>query len=179
MEKEIWRDLPEYEGLYQVSSFGNVRTFKNNRWGLSETPKLLKPGINGRGYYVVNLYKNSKVKMFRVHKLVSIVFLNHTPNGYEIVVNHIDNNPLNNHVSNLELVPQRYNTSCHKTDAGITKIANGKYKTQIRINNKKIHLGNFIDKEEGKRMYQLASENTHLFNGNSKQFRQLFNNIEK
>ena len=175
INREEWRDVPEYEGLYQVSSFGNVKSLsreilKNGKYPFISKEKLLKPKIGTTGYYNVGLSKNNKRKMFQVHQLVAICFLNHKPNGYEIVINHIDNNPLNNHVSNLELVSARYNTSCHKTDAGVTKTPNGKYQAIIFIN-KNIGLGNFIDKEEALQMYQRASNNTHLYKGDNKAFR--------
>ena len=178
INREEWRDVPEYEGLYQVSSFGNVKSLsreilKNGKYPFISKEKLLKPKIGTTGYYNVGLSKNNKRKMFQVHQLVAICFLNHKPNGYEIVINHIDNNPLNNHLSNLELVSPRYNTSCHKIDAGITKIPNGKYKAQILINNKKISLGTFSDKKEALEMYQRASNNIHLYKGNNKEFREL------
>ena len=172
MEKEIWKDVIDYEGLYQISNFGNVKSLNYLRSGKE---KLLKQYISTTGYYIVTLSKNGKGKKFRVHQLVAISFHNHKPNGMEIVVNHVDNNPLNNHVSNLELVTNRYNSSCHKTDVGITKKASGKYQAMISINYKNISLGNFTDKEEAKRMYQLASQNTHLYKGNAKQFRELLN----
>ena len=175
INREEWRDIPGYEGIYQVSSFGNVKSLGNDK---TKKEKLLKPNID-RGYYKVGLFKNGKKKTFKIHQLVATCFHNHKPNGYEIVVNHIDNNQLNNHKDNLELVSPRYNCSCHKTDAGVSKTPNGKYKVQMEINNKYIYLGYFVNKEEGKRMYQLASNNTHLFNGNNKEFRDLLNNIQK
>ena len=165
MEIEIYKDIPGYEGLYQVSNMGNVKSFK---WGKE---RILKKGKDTHGYLNVRLYKESTLKTFMVHKLVSIVFLNHTPNGHETVVNHIDNNPLNNRVDNLELVSNRYNTSCHKTDVGVSWYRRyNKWLSKIWIN-KQINLGYFNTKEEAQEMYQKAVANIHLYDGNNKNFR--------
>lgn len=173
--KEIWKDIPGYEGLYQVSNLGEVLTL-SDRWG---NKRLLKKLISNDGYYVINLYKNKNPKKFKIHQLIAMAFLDHIPNGHQIVVNHIDNNQLNNHVNNLELVSQRYNSSCHKTDVGISwNEERKKWRSQIIINRKDMFLGNFIDKQEALNMYQKALANTHLYNGDAKEFRRLLNEIK-
>jgi hypothetical protein len=171
-KEQIWKDIPGYEGIYQVSSFGNVKSLNYNR---TKKERLLKPGISTNSYYNVNLYKNGKCRTFQVHQLVAICFLNHKPNGYTLVVNHIDNNQLNNYVYNLELVSPRYNSSCHRADAGVTKILNGKYGVKIVINKKQIHLGDFTDKKDALTTYQKAVDNIDKYNGNSREFRKLLN----
>ena len=103
--KEIWKDIPEYEGLYQVSNLGNVRSLNYNRTG---EIKLLKQG-NVNGYKVVILYKDGKKKNYLVHRLVAIAFLPN-PNNLPII-NHKDENPSNNNVNNLEWCTQAYNTN--------------------------------------------------------------------
>jgi hypothetical protein len=102
MQNEIWKDIPNYEGLYQASNLGNVRSLKSN--------KLLKP-TKDVYYYKVGLYKNKKQKKFTVHQLVAICFLNHKPSGYKKVVNHINFNSFDNNVRNLELVSSRENSN--------------------------------------------------------------------
>lgn len=167
--EEIWKDIPQYEGIYQVSNYGNVRSLNYKK---TNTIKLFKPSTNNYGYYQIVLTKNKKPKTFKVHQLVAITFLNHVPNGHNIVVNHIDNNSLNNHVDNLELVSQRYNSSCHKINCGIYwNKNNNKWCSTIKINQKDIYLGSFLNKEEGLQMYELAFNNLHLYNGNKKEFR--------
>ena len=106
--KEIYKDIYGYEGLYQISSLGGVRSLDRKvHWKdtfiKSEGVKL-KPYLTGKGYLTVRLYKNKTKKDFVVHKLVAITFLNHKPNGMKIVVDHIDNNKLNNNVKNLQLI---------------------------------------------------------------------------
>ena len=98
MEEE-WRDIRSYEGLYQVSNLGNVKSF-NNRIK-NKNPMILKQTIDRKnGYLTVSLSKNGKKKIHRVHKLVASIFIDN-PNNYP-VINHKDGNKLNNCVDNLE-----------------------------------------------------------------------------
>ena len=176
--EEIWKDIEGYEELYQVSNFGNVKSLNYNK---TRKEKILKPAINGVGYYQVILSKNGKKKTFRIHKLVVMTFLNHQPDGtHNIVVNHIDNNKLNNHVNNLELVSNRYNSSCHKNNPGVYEHENKKnkkFRVQIWINNQCIHIGYYETIEEANRVYQLATSNVHLYNGDNKEFRELIKTL--
>ena len=172
--EEIYSDIPGYESLYQVSNFGNVKSFRNGTHGLRTEAKLLKPGKNNTGYLGVVLIKNGKRTSIKVHQLVAITFLNHKPNRYEKVVNHIDNNPLNNYLHNLELVTPRYNTSCHRIDPGVIwDKSRDKWQTRIVINKKTVHLGRYIDKKDAINIYQKALANIHLYNGSAKEFRLL------
>ena len=115
MNKEIWKDIPNYEGLYQISNFGKIRSLdaiinckgaKNIDRHLRKG-KILKQVINTKGYYYVNLSKKSKVQNIRVHRLVALVFLDN-PNSYRCI-NHIDGNKLNNNVANLEWCTYSHN----------------------------------------------------------------------
>ena len=113
MQNEVWKDIPNYEGMYQVSNFGNVKSLSrkicNHRGCYISKEIILKYGIDKKGYKTVALCKESKLVTFRVHKLVAITFLNHIPCGYKLVIDHIDENPLNNNVENLQLITQREN----------------------------------------------------------------------
>ena len=151
--KEEYRDIPNYEGLYQVSNLGNVKGIKRN--------KLLKLNIGTTGYYRVMLYKNNKHKNYKVHQLVAMAFLGHIPCGYDIVCDHIDNNPLNNRVDNLQLINQRNN--CSKRLNGTSQYigvywvkSNKNWRAMIRIKGKKKHLGVFDSEIEASKAYQKA-----------------------
>lgn len=90
-----------YEGLYEVSNSGKVRSLKFGK------VKELSPGGNSRGYLIVSLYKECKCKQFLVHRLVVESFIGEIPEG--LIVNHKDENKQNNNVDNLEIVTQKYN----------------------------------------------------------------------
>lgn len=178
--EEIWKAIPGYEGLYEVSNFGNVKSYlvrgtKTNE--LSDTPTLKSKRLS-MGYYAVDLAGTGKKnkKTWRVHVLVAMAFLDHKPDGYNAIINHIDNNPLNNHVDNLEITTQRINTSIHKTDVGVYWNKNSqKWFSMIRVkgyNNQKLYLGGYDDKEQALRVYQNALLNIDKFE-NKEQFRKL------
>ena len=109
---EIWRDINEYEGIYQVSNLGNVRSVDRiiDR-GFSKLPlkgKILSPS-NNAGYLFVILSKNCNAKTAFIHRLVAETFI---PNPDNLpCVNHKDENPLNNRVDNLEWCTYSYNNS--------------------------------------------------------------------
>lgn len=88
---ENWKDVPGYEGRYQISDFGNVKSLISNR--------LLKPSQDKFGYVRFNALKNKKSKTLRIHRLVMEVF---NPINSFMQVNHIDGNKLNNRLNNLE-----------------------------------------------------------------------------
>ncbi|MDD5363601.1 MAG: NUMOD4 motif-containing HNH endonuclease [Ignavibacteria bacterium] len=94
MQNEIWKDIPDYEGIYKASNLGNIKSLKNKK------EKILSPAINDKGYYKVVLYKNKIKKTKLGHRLVAIAFIPNPENKPE--VNHKDGNPLNNNIDNLE-----------------------------------------------------------------------------
>lgn len=92
---EIWRDIDGYRG-YQVSNFGRVRSFANNRHGLCEEHHMLNPVKGKNGRYTVCLGRGNR---YLVSRLVATAFI---PNPSNLpIVRHMDDDPLNNHVSNL------------------------------------------------------------------------------
>ena len=103
--KEIWKDVVGFEGLYEVSNLGNVRSL-NYRGTRKE--QILKPCKNKGGYLSVILWKGGKIKKFLIHRLVAIAFLENSNN--KPCINHIDCNPSNNCVDNLEWCTYSENT---------------------------------------------------------------------
>lgn len=153
---EIWKDVKNYEGLYQVSSEGRVKSLKFGK------DRILKQSPNGCVYLTVGLHKEGKQKTIKVHKLIAIAFLNHIPDGHKIVCDHIDNNKLNNRLENLQLITHRENTSKDKKGGtsqfiGVCwyKVAK-KWRADIWINGKLKHLGLFTSELEASKAYQKA-----------------------
>ena len=104
--KEVWKDIQGYEGLYQISSLGNVKSLNYNRTGKE---CILKYGINTNGYLIVVLSKNGKGKTFAIHRLVAQAFIENPENLP--CVNHKDENKTNNCVNNLEWCSYEYNNN--------------------------------------------------------------------
>ena len=94
--EEIWKDVVGYEGLYQVSNLGRVKSLTRKN---VKQDRLLTP-TNNNGYYCVSLLKNKKRKFCLIHRLVAKTFVENPDNKKE--VNHIDGNKKNNRANNLE-----------------------------------------------------------------------------
>jgi len=112
--KEIWKDIKGYEGAYQISNLGRVKTLrrkiKHPRHGEYLRPeKILRPRINHHGYLRVAFNVNKVTKDFFVHRLIAIAFIPN-PHNYA-TINHMDGNKLNNDISNLEWCTQPENLS--------------------------------------------------------------------
>lgn len=126
MTEEIWRPVEGYEGLYEVSSYGRVRSLdrydKMNRFWKG---RILNLSDNGIGYLRVQLYSNNKAKWFFVHRLVAIAFIPNPDNLPE--VNHIDEDKTNNRIDNLEFCDHKYNLNFGTIKDRIrdTKLKNG------------------------------------------------------
>ena len=109
--EEIWKDIEGYEGYYQVSNLGRVRSLDNyEKFGKvtwKRKGKILKPRLNEKGYALVNLSINSKTKNHRVHRLVWEAFNGPIPEGFEI--NHINENKEDNRLENINLMTHKNN----------------------------------------------------------------------
>lgn len=105
---EIWKDIKSYEGYYQISNFGKVRSvgrYVNSSKGRRfVSTKEILPFDNGKGYLLVCLRKYGKRKNYYVHRLVAQHFLNNWDDC--LVVDHIDYNRKNNSVTNLRVITQ-------------------------------------------------------------------------
>lgn len=103
--KEIWKDVPKYEKLYQVSNLGRIKSLPRN--GTTKKEKILKQTIDNNGYLIVGLHKNNEAKKVCVHWIVADAFISKKENCK--VINHIDGNKLNNKLNNLERCTQSHN----------------------------------------------------------------------
>lgn len=109
--KEIWKKIKDYD-RYEVSNLGNIRSWCSHSGGVKTTPRLLKVNILNSGYASVALFPTNtakKLKRVLVHRLVALAFIEN-PNNYPIV-NHKDENKLNNNASNLEWCTCKENLS--------------------------------------------------------------------
>ena len=164
---EIYKDIKGYEGLYQVSSLGNIRRLKSvvkckADFSRIVNERVLRSSGDGGGYLGVTLSKGSICNRFKIHQLVAIAFLDHTPNGHKLVVNHKDFDKNNNSVKNLEIVTQRNNTnrkhlksSSKYTGVSFDKQSN-KWRADIRIKGKNKYLGLYFNESNAHLAYQQA-----------------------
>ena len=112
--KEVWKDIKGYEGLYQVSNLGRIKSLEREVWNgykvFLKSEKILKPKSNSKdGYLRIALSKNGKVKDKLIHRLVAEEFI---PNPNNLPqVNHKDENKNNNYVTNLEWCDSKYNAN--------------------------------------------------------------------
>lgn len=111
---EIWKDIQGYEGLYQVSNLGRVKSLGRfidrlvygNYW---QEERILKPNKTKYGYLIVELRKNKKPKYFTVHRLVAMTFISNPENKPQI--DHINADKTNNSVNNLRWVTAKENVN--------------------------------------------------------------------
>jgi hypothetical protein len=162
---EVWKDIKDYEGIYQVSNFGNVKSLSRTVLGKNNVPTLLKEKIlkfstSTNGYYQVILNKNSDRKIFKVHSLVAICFLNHIPDGtHNIVIDHINEIKTDNRVENLRLIGHRENVArsvknSTSTYVGVSWSKNAKkWISQITIDGKTKYLGLFDNEKDANKKY--------------------------
>tara|TARA_R110002072_G_C7591078_1_gene503076 strand:+ start:17 stop:517 length:501 start_codon:yes stop_codon:yes gene_type:complete len=159
--KEEFKDIPNYEGIYQVSDLGRVKSLTRKGFdGRSVKERILKPAANNNGYLLIALRRNGKTNMRTIHQLVAEAFLGHTPCGHKLIVNHINFNRQDNRAENLEIDTQRNNTNQKhiKSSSKYTGVCwakdAGKWMSAIRINGNRKHLGYFTDELEASQAYQ-------------------------
>jgi len=161
---EIWKDIKGYEEMYKVSNLGRVKSLsrivnRKNNIKLTVKSKILKEVVSNTGYLVVNVYKNKIRKTRTIHQLVAEKFLDHTPCGYKLVVDHINNTKTDNRAVNLQIITNRQN--CSRTIKG-SSVYTGvrwvneskKWRASIVINKKKKNLGMFYDEYKAHLAYQ-------------------------
>ena len=104
---EIWKDIKGYEGLYQVSNLGRVKSLSKKYGHGKRNEKIMACSLRKDGYISVSLFKKSKGKTFGVHRLVAEAFIPNPDNLPQ--VNHKDENKQNNYANNLEFCTKKYN----------------------------------------------------------------------
>lgn len=112
--REIWKDIKEYEGLYQVSNLGNIKSLNRtieNKGSIGGEYRIKEKNraqtISKTGYYICTLYKKGKGRTFKVHRLIAEVFIDNPDNLP--IINHKDGNKLNNSIDNLEWCDYSHN----------------------------------------------------------------------
>jgi hypothetical protein len=161
---EQWKDILDYEGLYQVSDIGRVKRldrYKNHSSGKGtflSKEKIMKQNKAG-GYYCVSLYKNLIIKNWAVHHLVSIAFMNHYPMQNNLVIDHKNNIKEHNMLSNLQIITHRENSSKDKLNSvgftGVCKTIYG-FVALIKYKEKALNLGTYETPEEASKKYNEA-----------------------
>lgn len=166
--EEIYKDIPGFEGKYQVSNFGNIRTkerltiYKDGRQQYYKDRILIcTPDLKGYPKIRLENYTTGKGSTKRVHSLVWEAFGDGTEISFpNKIIDHIDRNKQNNHINNLRIISNRENASNRKDNKefiGVRK--NNKsdnYTCRIWFNNKEYHLGTFKTQEEAYITYNQA-----------------------
>ena len=173
MIQEIFKKVKGYEGVYQISNFGRVKSLERYVKHPSGSYKIIKerilkssPGSNG--YLKVDLSLKGENKSMSVHQLVAVAFLNHKLNGHKWVVDHKDFDRLNNHLSNIKIITARENTNLKHLKSSSRYVGvgwkkqNKRWQSQIRINGRTKFLGYFINEIDAHYAYQNALKNIKI-----------------
>ena len=151
-EQEVWKDIPGYEGLYQASTLGQIKSLNYLRTGKAKNLKVQPCGKHLQ-YFFVSLSIKGNNKYILVHQLIAMTFLDHIRDGHKLVIDHIDCDTKNNKLSNLKIVTSKENLNKEKN-------INSKLPSGINFSRKgfsaKIHLGWFKTVEEASAAYQSA-----------------------
>ena len=167
--EEIWRPIIGYKGYYEVSSHGLVKRVGKVATNIDSRgitynkvfkEKILKQCASKRGGYLqVKLCINGKATTKIVHRLVARAFLNHSPCGHVIVIDHINNIKTDNNVDNLQLITNRENCSKDRKNGtskyiGVSLIKKTKkWRASMYINGILKHLGNFDTEKQASNAY--------------------------
>jgi hypothetical protein len=166
---EIWLPIPNYEGLYEISNYGRVKSFlsppKKNKVNIPlKEGKIINPFYDKKKYLKLHLTKNKNPKTFLVHRLVMLAFVGES----KLAVDHIDGNKENNYLSNLRYCTNRENSIYYyeKKEGKSSKRVGVSYSKDrkkwcsfIRINKKQLYLGAFNSEEEAEKKYLEAKKN--------------------
>lgn len=171
--KEEWRDIKGFEGVYQVSSLGRIKSLarevltKNGKIKPIKE-KILKLNDNGEGYKLITLYGEFGRRRETVHVLLAEAFLGHQKGSWDAICDHINHNPSDNRLENIQIITQRENVSRKRGDftseyVGVCRRAGGKFTAQISIEGTKYHLGSFNQEIQAAQAYQEVLEDIESF----------------
>ena len=151
---EKWLPVPGYDGLYEVSSFGNVKSLARTRVGMNGKPvsvrsRIRKPAVRKNSYLYVMLYRNAVAKWHGVHQLVLRAFVGECPAGMEC--RHLDGNPSNNKISNLKYGTRKENQADRRAHGTVFA---------PRSDNSSGHIGVFYESKLGKWRAYITSYQT-------------------
>lgn len=126
--EEIWKWIPNYKGIYKASNLGRIksveRRVRNSKNGYRIVrERIMKQSLSNNNYLIVSLWRENKRVSRTVHSLIVETFLGHTCTTRNIVIDHIDNNPLNNRLDNLQIITNRENSiKDNKNKSGFTGV---------------------------------------------------------
>ena len=127
LEGEVWKDIIDYEGIYQGSNFGRIKSFNKGKI------IILKPLLQKDGYLTVNLFKNRKQKTCKIHIVIAKAFIANPEN--KPTVNHEDGNKFNNCVDNLVWATVKENNE-HAYNSGLKRL--GEDNAQAKLTNEQV-----------------------------------------
>lgn len=168
--EEIWKAVVGYEGSYEVSNLGRVKSLSrmvyNGHVNRTTEERVLKSTLDGNGYPHVSICNDGIKKTAMVHQLMAIAFLGHTRSGLALVVDHINGVKTDNRVENIRIVTNRFNSSLgfRKNQDRLSSKYTGvywnrstkKWKAQIGIDGKRKYLGVYKNELDALNAYQVA-----------------------
>ena len=170
MQEEIWKDIPNYEGLYQVSNFGRVKSIERKCWcgnGFRiKKEKILNPGFDKNGYRILILLKENIRYTAKVHQLVYKSFGNYIDN-LDLIIDHKNNIKYDNRFDNLQQITIRENNTKDKWRKNKTSKYTGvcwhkkeqKWRAQIYIKGKMKYIGSYDSEIKASKAYNEALKN--------------------
>lgn len=173
--EEIWKDIPEYEGMYQASTLGRSKSldktiFRRNNRSLTFYEKIRKSTLHcNTGYLYISLHNNNKIKIYSVQQLIINTFSNHN-NKNNLVIDHVNNIKTDNRLVNLQLITQRENCSKDKKNGSSKYVGvswhkkSKKWESKIRIKGRLKHLGYFNKELNATKAYQNKLKEIKLSN---------------
>ena len=137
--KEIWKDIKDWEGCYQISNYGRLKSLERfiyGRWGKMKKKEIILKTTNNKGRYcTIKLHKNKKIIRTSIHRLVLGAF---SPNpNYHPICNHKDGDKTNNHISNLEWCSHSEN-HFHAHRTGLSSSKKGEDSLSSKLTEKQV-----------------------------------------